>query len=94
MSDLEASVAVPSASLIGFKRVHLEAGQTRLVKFILPPRHLELFDDNGERVLEPGTFVVTVGGASPGDRSRALGAPQPVRKELIVGPQDDGSASR
>ncbi len=84
VSDLEASVAVPLASLAGFTRIHLKPGQSRTVELALPVKALELVDDAGRRVLEPGAFAVTVGGASPGARSLALGAPKPARARLVV----------
>jgi beta-glucosidase len=36
------------------------------VSFTLSPRQLSLIDAEGERVLEPGLFEVTVGGKQPG----------------------------
>jgi beta-glucosidase len=45
---------------------------------------LEVVNEQGERVLEKGTFKVTVGGASPGSRSAALGAPRPATAEPEV----------
>jgi beta-glucosidase len=45
---------------------------------------MSLVDENGIMVPEPGQFVVTVGGCSPGKRGLALGAPEPVQAVFVV----------
>ncbi|MDA2923700.1 glycoside hydrolase family 3 C-terminal domain-containing protein [Acidobacteria bacterium AH-259-L09] len=66
LSDVKASVPVPIRALQGFKRIYLEAGEKRKVEFLLAPRQLSLIDKEYRRVVEPGTFEVTVGGKQPG----------------------------
>jgi len=58
------SVSVPVQELKGFARVGLEPGRTKTVKFALTPRHLELYDRNLERVVEPGIIRISIGGSS------------------------------
>jgi beta-glucosidase len=41
-------------------------------------------NDDGAATLEPGKFRLIVGGAAPGMRSEALGAPKPVGAEFQV----------
>jgi len=65
VSDLDASVPVPIRQLQGFERVHLAPGETKTVTFALTPRQLSLVNDEGRRVIEPGTFQVAVGGRQP-----------------------------
>jgi beta-glucosidase len=65
VKDVEASVPVPVRHLEGFKRMHLQPGESRPVEFILQPAQLSVILDNGERVLEPGTFKVFIGGGQP-----------------------------
>ena len=84
LSDLEASVRVPLYDLKGFQRVFLWPGQSRQVRFEIPADAMKLVDNDGKSVLEPGQFRVTVGGSSPGARSLALGAPQPVSAVFTV----------
>jgi beta-glucosidase len=84
ITDRAATVAVPRTSLAGFKRVRLEGGEGRSVSFPITPNMLEMVDLEGNRVLEPGQFEITIGGASPGNRSLALGAPSPSRAILTV----------
>ncbi len=78
LSDLEASVEVPVASLIGFERVHLEPGQSRDIEFTVTPDMMKLVNDEGELVLEPGMFRLNIGSCSPGVRALELGAAKPL----------------
>jgi beta-glucosidase len=78
LTDLAASVDVPLQSLVAFRRVALAAGESRELRFRIAPEMLMLVNDEGRPVLESGEFRLTVGGCSPGSRSLALGAPQPL----------------
>ena len=66
VSDEEASVSVPVRALAGFVRAALAPGERRRVTFTLAPRQLSLIDAQGRRVVEPGTFRLSVGGKQPG----------------------------
>jgi len=68
----------PIVTLAGLERVSLAAGESRIVTFAVSADMLMRIDDGGETVLDPGIYTLTVGGASPGLRSEALGAPEPV----------------
>jgi beta-glucosidase len=61
-----ASVPVAIRSLVGFDRVSLKPREKRNISFTLTPRQMSLIDDAGKRVIEPGEFLVTVGGKQPG----------------------------
>ncbi|MFN8239951.1 MAG: glycoside hydrolase family 3 C-terminal domain-containing protein [Bacteroidales bacterium] len=65
LSNLAADVPVPLRSLKGFKRVHLEPGETRVLTFSLPPEDFSVINNEYKRVILPGKFMVTVGGCSP-----------------------------
>jgi len=65
VSDLTASASAPIRQLQGFERIHLAPGETRTVTFALTFRQLSLVDDEGQRVIEPGTFQIAVGGRQP-----------------------------
>ena len=65
LTDLESSVRVPIRSLQGFKRIHLAPGEQETVSFTLTPYQMALVDDHGQRVVEPGRFLVAVGGKQP-----------------------------
>jgi beta-glucosidase len=84
LTDLEASVRVPQASLVGFGRVALAPGESQTAVIAIEPRHMELVNEEGRRVLEPGKFRLTIGGASPGKRAVELGAPQPASATFRV----------
>jgi beta-glucosidase len=78
LSDLQASTIVPLHHLIGFERVELKAGESRVVKFCITPEMMSFINDNGKLTLEPGEFRLEVGGCSPGKRGQELGAPKPA----------------
>jgi len=78
LTDNEGSVATPHCALKAFKRIRLAAGKSRRVQFTVTPAMMQLINRDGVPVLEPGTFTVTIGGASPGTRSTSLGAPRPA----------------
>ena len=66
LADLESSAPVPIRTLKGFERIQLEEGEKQTVTFELHPVDLSLIDANTERVVEPGSFRVSVGGKQPG----------------------------
>src|SRR5262245_5669286 len=66
LSDLDASAPVPRRSLTGIKRVFLKPGERKKVSFILSPNQMSLIDQSGKRVIEPGQFLISVGGKQPG----------------------------
>jgi beta-glucosidase len=84
VTDVEASVRVPLASLEAFRRVLIGPGESETVEFTVTPDMLSIVDDVGRDVLEKGEFRLTVGGASPGARALALGAPEPAEATLTV----------
>jgi beta-glucosidase len=84
LSDLQASTIVPLHHLVGFERVELEAGESRILNFSLTPEMMSFYNDDGKLTLEPGEFRLEVGGCSPGMRGQELGAPQPVGLEFQI----------
>ena len=63
--DVEASTPRPIRQLAGFARIHLAPGENREVSFTIAPKQLSLINDKERRVIEPGEFEVSVGGAQP-----------------------------
>ncbi|HLY59454.1 MAG TPA: glycoside hydrolase family 3 N-terminal domain-containing protein [Terriglobia bacterium] len=59
--DEVSSVTRPVKELKGFRRIHLDPGQTRTVEFDLSPKELSFWNQEMKRVVEPGTFDVMVG---------------------------------
>lgn len=66
--DDVASITRPVKQLRGFQRVSLAPGESKTVTFDLGFEDLAMYDDRMQRVVEPGTFTVFVGGGS--DRTR------------------------
>ncbi|MDV6333171.1 glycoside hydrolase family 3 C-terminal domain-containing protein [Asticcacaulis sp. 201] len=52
--------------LAGFSRVHLKAGESRVVSFTLDSRALSQVDAQGMRKVVPGAYIVNLGGGQPG----------------------------
>jgi beta-glucosidase len=58
----------PLRALAGFKRVHLEAGETQKVQITIPNRNLSFVDGAGVRRINAGTVQVWAGGGQPVSR--------------------------
>jgi beta-glucosidase len=62
----------PVHSLVGFRRVHLEAGESRPVSIEIAPRSLSSVADDGRRSILAGAYRLSLGGAQPEEtRSKA-----------------------
>jgi beta-glucosidase len=84
LTDVAASVLVPQHKLVTFERVQLAAGTSRTLSFTITPEMMMLINDEGQAVLEPGQFKLTIGGCSPSTRGLALGASEPVGTTFAV----------
>ncbi len=69
------SASAPLRALRGFTRIHVGAGETQHVHFMLDARDLSEVDDKGNRIVASGAYHLTVGGGQPG-----TGAPQAEAK--------------
>jgi beta-glucosidase len=65
-------VEIPLRVLAGFKRVHLAPGQSAHVSLTIDPLSLGQVDQKGNRVLVPGEYSVSLGGAQPQDAASVL----------------------
>src|SRR5215216_7145540 len=70
LTDVAATAPVPIRALVGFDRISLRPGEKRTVTFNITPRQMSLIDDRGKRMIEPGEFLVGIGGS----QSAALAA--------------------
>ena len=59
--DQVSSVTRPVKELKGFRRIPLQAGETKTVEFTLGPDALSFYNQEMRRVVEPGLFDVMVG---------------------------------
>ncbi|MEQ1606874.1 MAG: glycoside hydrolase family 3 C-terminal domain-containing protein [Pyrinomonadaceae bacterium] len=66
ITDSSASVPVAIRSLAGVSRINLKPGEKRAVSFTLTPRQMSVIDNDGKRFIEPGEFLVSIGGKQPG----------------------------
>jgi beta-glucosidase len=62
LTDDYSSVSTPVRALKRFTKVTLRPGQKRTVEFVLGPEDLSLIDVNLNRVVEPGSFTVSIAG--------------------------------
>lgn len=72
----------PNAQLKGLKKVFLQPGEEKEVVIELPDTAFALYDENGQRVLEPGTYAVYAGMQQPDARSSRLTGEKPVCMEI------------
>jgi beta-glucosidase len=66
VTHVGASVPVPIRSLAGIHRVFLKPGERRTVSFTLSSEQMSVIDEKGKRIIEPGEFLISVGGKQPG----------------------------
>ena len=66
------SVTTPVKALKGFKRIFLEAGESKIVSFNITEEALSLWNRDMKRVVEPGTFKIMIGSASDDIRSSGI----------------------
>ncbi len=56
----------PIRALRGFRRIHLAAGSSEVVRFQLTARDLSMVTETGDRIVAAGRYTVSVGGGQPG----------------------------
>ncbi len=62
--DEYASIPRPVKELKGFYRIHLNAGESRRIRFLLPVNILAFYDENMDLIIEPGRIFVMIGSSS------------------------------
>jgi beta-glucosidase len=62
----------PLRALRGFKRVHLNPGESQKVRFELKDRDLSMVSEAGEPMIAEGKYSVSVGGGQPGTGAAAV----------------------
>jgi beta-glucosidase len=66
LNDEKATTPRPIRQLEGFTRISLKPGESREVEFVLNSRQFSIINNKDKRVIEPGYFIVSVGGKQPG----------------------------
>lgn len=64
IQDVAASLARPIKELKGFELVDLKKEETKTIRFTLTNKELGFFDNDGNYLIESGTFKIMVGGSS------------------------------
>jgi len=59
------SYIMPLHSLEGFERIHLNPDEEKTITITLTPRSFSLVTDKGKRIVEPGSYQITIGGGQP-----------------------------
>lgn len=78
----------PNWQLKGLKKVYLEAGESKTVSIELKPEDFGLYNDDGVKVLNKGSYEVYVGTCQPDSRSIKLTGKPPVRFGLCYKSDD------
>jgi len=65
VSAPDAKVPVPIRSLCGFRRIHLDPGATKTLRFAIAPTAFTVIDDKMQRVSLPGRYDIAAGGGQP-----------------------------
>ncbi|ACT60137.1 glycoside hydrolase family 3 N-terminal domain-containing protein [Hirschia baltica] len=66
------SVTRPVLELKGFKRISLDPGASEVVTFEIRPEHLQFFNREMKRVVEPGSFTIMIGNSSTSHKDATL----------------------
>lgn len=69
VKDEEASTQRPKLQLEGFKRIHLKAGESKVVEFEIQARQFSMIGESDYRVIEPGMFTLSLGGGQPTEKN-------------------------
>jgi beta-glucosidase len=67
LQDVAASLARPVKELKGFELTELKKGENKTISFTLTDKELGFFDNEGNYLIEAGSFKIWVGGSSDGD---------------------------
>lgn len=71
LRDRVASVVRPVKELRGFRRIHLQPGQTRELSFVIEREQLSFFNERLQWAAEPGDFDLMIGASSADIRLRS-----------------------
>lgn len=65
LTHQKSNIPTPIRALKGFQRVHLTAGQSRILTFTLRPEDLSLMNDYGQPIEPSGRVLISLGGGQP-----------------------------
>lgn len=84
IKDTDSPLAVRNHSLCGFKRVALQTGESKTVKFTVPNRAMMVVDEQGECHVDSKHFTLFAGVSQPDSRSKGLTGKSPVEVSVIL----------
>jgi beta-glucosidase len=70
--DVYASVTQPVKKMIGFQKIFLKKGESKVVEFTITEDDLKFYNNNLQPVSEPGEFTVFIGTSSDNVKSTKL----------------------
>lgn len=76
------SVKAAQKSLRGFKRIHLKAGESKIITFMLSPKDLSLISPTGEAKQFKGPVEISIGGSQPDEPNKTSG--NFLKKSLLI----------
>jgi beta-glucosidase len=74
---------LPIASLVNFKRVTINKGESTNVSFSVPYNEFSYINSKGEKIQHKGKATLTIANAAPGVRSQELGM-NAVKFDVVV----------
>lgn len=80
----DSAYAVKNTSLGAFKRIHLNAGESKEFTITVPYTALTIVDDKGKRYVDGFRFTLYVGNSQPDERSAFLTGHRSVKMEITV----------
>lgn len=84
LMDVEASVNVPHFSLVAFDNIELASGATKTLSFTISSRQMAVINEEGDEVLEPGSFILYAGGQGPDLQSAQLTGKEVLQKRFVM----------
>ena len=78
------SPVAPRHALRGFTRIHVGAGNTQHVHFLLDARDLSEVDAKGDRIVAGGAYRITVGGGQPGTAAPQVDAGFKIKGKVAL----------
>ena len=74
----------PIRALRGFRRVHLDPGQSEKVQFELRSRDMSMVSDAGEPIIPEGKYSVSVGGGQPNTGAPTVAGAFEVKGSVVL----------
>lgn len=84
LKNTDSALAVPNASLCGFKRVSLDPSEEKEVAFTIAWRDFLTVDEQGERIADGSRYELYAGTSQPDERSKELISHLPLKQSIVI----------